>query len=322
MAQSGITDRPRESAHGSQRSSSADQERQAFRAGYVGVFGRTNVGKSTLLNAVMGRKLLISSSKPQATRNRVRCILSRDDAQIVFVDTPGLHRPKNKLGRQLVREAYRGLREIDVLLYVIEPWVRVQPFDLETLDRIQNKDLPIILLVNKIDMAKGNDLEETLLAYAKIDRFAELIPISATRGSGLDDVVQTTISYLPEHAAIFPENVTCDRPESFLIEEIIREQVFQMTFREVPYSSAVQLKWLREPTEGSLLEIKAEILVERESQKGIVIGKRGRLIKEIGIRSRAEIERLLGRSVFLELIVSVSSGWTHDDEEIRRVTEG
>jgi len=204
MAQSGITNPPDNSAFNQQETPVGEQAQQGFRAGYVGVFGRTNVGKSTFLNAVMGRKLLIASSKPQATRNRVRCILTREDAQVVFVDTPGLHRPKNKLGRQLVREAYRGLREIDVLLYMIEPWVNVQPFDLEALDRIENQDLPIILLVNKIDTAKGNALEETLLAYAQIDRFAELIPISATRRSGLDDVVSTVISYLPEHATIFP----------------------------------------------------------------------------------------------------------------------
>jgi len=320
MAQGGTANQPTNRTQ--EHLPSSAEPGGGFRAGYVGVFGRTNVGKSTFLNAVMRRKLLIASSKPQATRNRVRCILTRDDAQIVFVDTPGLHQPKNKLGRQLVREAFRGLREIDVLLYMIEPWVAVQRFDLDALERIENPDLPILLLVNKIDLAKGNALEETLLSYAKIDRFSELIPISSTRHVGLEDTVETLISYLPERGPIFPAEVTCDRSEEFLIAEIIREKVFHMTFREVPYSSAVRIKWLREPEEGNLLEIKAEILVERESQKGILIGKGGKKIKEIGTRARSEIERLLGRSVFLELIVAVSAGWTHDDEEVRRVTEG
>lgn len=309
------------SAGDAEHSATLDQADNTFRAGYVGVFGKTNVGKSTFLNAVLGKKLLISSSKPQATRNRVRCILTQDDAQIVFVDTPGLHRPKNKLGRQLVREAFRGLREIDVLLYMIEPWGKLAHFDLDALEHIQDAELPILLLVNKIDLAKSNSLEETLLAYAGTNRFAELIPISATRNIGLEDTVQTLIPYLPQQPAIFPADVLCDRSEEFLIEEIIREKVYQMTFREVPYSTTVRVKWFRESEDGRLPEIKAEILVDRSSQKGIVVGKGGRVIKEIGSRARPEIEKLLGRSVFLDLIVAVSSGWTHDDEEIRRVTE-
>jgi len=290
---------------------------QAFRAGLVGLLGRTNVGKSTFLNAVIGEKLLISSTKPQATRHRIRCILTTERAQVVFVDTPGLHEPMNKLGRRLVREAYRGLRGIDVLLYMTEPWGEVTPFDAHTLHRLEGLDVPILLLVNKIDLAKGNRLEETLIAYEATGRFAELIPVSATRGDGLDDVVSTTIEYLPPGSPLFPPDVKCDRPLGFLIEEIIREQVFAQTFQEIPYSTTVRVRWLREGENG-LVEIQAEILVARDSQKGILIGKAGRRIKRIGIDARQGIERLLGQRVHLDLIVGVARGWTNDDEQIRQ----
>jgi GTP-binding protein Era len=290
------------------------------KSGYVSVLGETNVGKSTFLNAVLGKKLLISSPKPQATRNRIRCVLTTEEAQIVFLDTPGLHRPKTKLGRRLVREAYRGLRGIDLLLYVVEPWGQVSRFDREALDRLENAEVPIILLVNKIDLAKGNALEETLIAYAATERFAELIPISSTQRIRLDDVIDTITKYLPEGDPIFPAEVICDRSEEFLIEEIIREKAFQHTFEEVPYSIAVRVKWLRE-TSDTLYEIRAEILVERESQKGILVGKGGRTVKQIGTLARKEIEKLLGRQVFLDLIVRVSSGWTKDDGLIQQLTE-
>ncbi len=303
------------------QSPSAETSNEAtgvFRSGFVGVLGQTNVGKSTFLNAILGEKLLISSEKPQSTRHRIRCVLTTDRAQIVFVDTPGLHKPTNKLSRRLVREAYRGLRGIDVLLYMIEPWGEVIPFDRRALERLDAPDVPIILLVNKIDLAKGNALEETLIAYEATGRFAELIPISAVRRDGLDDVVSTITRHLPPGEPLFPADVKCDRPLEFLIEEIIREQVFRHTFQEIPYSTAVRVKWLHE-TESGLWEVRAEILVARDSQKGILVGKAGRRVKRIGTDARTRIERLLGGRVYLDLIVQVARGWTNDDEEIRQV---
>lgn len=301
-------------------SSDALSARDGFRVGYVALLGQTNVGKSTFLNAVLREKLLISSPKPQATRNRIRCILTSGDEQIIFVDTPGIHRPRTKLGRQLVREALRGLRGIDVLLYMIEPWGHVDALDRHTLDRLTDLDVPILLLVNKIDRARGNALEETLLAYHDLDRFEELIPISATKGIGLADAVRTAASYLPVGEPIFSSDVRTDRSQEFHIEEIIREKVYQVAYQEVPYSAAVRTKWLRESEQG-LMEIKAEIMVERESQKGILIGKRGETIKRIGTTARSEIEQLLKRKVFLELIVQVSPSWTRDEDQVRRETE-
>jgi len=291
----------------------------SFRAGFVGVLGQTNVGKSTFLNAVMGEDLLITSSKPQATRNRVRCIYTNDAAQIVFIDTPGLHRPRNLLSRHILREAFRALRGIDLLLYMIEPWGKVSHYDRTLLERLEEEDRPIILLVNKVDLACGNALEETLLAYNATGRFSELIPISAREKKNLDDVLRTVISYLPEKGPIFPPETKIDRSDEFMISEIIRENVFQSTFHEVPYATAVWVKWLHEREDG-LLEIKAEIIVDSKSQKGIIIGKRGSMIKQIGASSRTKIESLFGTHVFLELRVQVRKGWTKDEQDIERFT--
>jgi len=292
-----------------------------YKSGYVGVLGQTNVGKSTFLNAVMGQKLLITSPKPQTTRNRVRCVLTTEGAQIVFVDTPGLHRPQNKLGRYIVRQAFRAVRGLDLLVYVVEPWRRVSDYDSTLLKRLTRQDLPILLLVNKIDLARGNDLEETLIAYEATGRFSELIPISALKAINLDEALRTILSYLPERKAYFPSEVKIDQPEEFLISELIREKIIDMAYQEIPYTTATRVKWLRERQDG-MVEIKAEIVVERESQKGIIIGKGGRMIKRIGTLARAEIESLLGTRVFLELVVKVQKGWSKDLDQIKQLADG
>ncbi len=290
-----------------------------FRAGYVGLFGQTNVGKSTLLNAVLGEKVVITSAKPQTTRCSIRCVLTTAEAQIVFVDTPGLHRAKTLLGRQLLRESHRSARGLDLAAYVVEPWRRVKDEDRQAIENLAREGFPLILVVNKIDVARGNDLEETLLAYAKLEALAEVIPVSARTGKGLDDLVKTLTRYLPPSPALFSPDVRCDRGEAFLIEELIREKATELTYEEVPHSLAVRVKWVEKRSDG-LVEIKAEIVVDRESQKGIVIGKGGRLIKRIGTRARADIEAFLGRRVFLELAVTVLPGWTKDEHEVRQLT--
>jgi len=296
-----------------------DSPQSRFRVGFVGVLGQTNVGKSTLLNAVLGEKLLITSSKPQTTRNRIRCVLTTDSWQIVFVDTPGLHRPANRLGRQLLREAYRSLRGLTALLYVVEPWGSVNDLDREALERITDFDGPILLLVNKIDSASRAAVAETLLAYEATGRFQELIPISATRGDGLSDTIDTLVGHLPEGEPLFPADVRFDVEEEFLISELIREKAVRLTYREVPYSVAVRVKWFHERDDG-LIEIRAELIVERESQKGILVGKGGQMIRRIGTEARYDIERLLGKRVFLELIVRVHPNWTRTDGSIRELT--
>jgi|LZCG01.1.fsa_nt_gb GTP-binding protein Era len=305
----------------------------SFRSGFVGVLGQTNVGKSTFLNAVMGEDLLITSPKPQTTRNRIRCIYTRDEAQIVFIDTPGLHRPRNRLSRHILREAFRALRGLDLLLYMVEPWGRVSDYDRALLPQLapwntgpsphptggEERGCPTFLLVNKIDLARGNDLAETLLAYEATGKFAELIPISARQRRNLDEVLRTIVPYLPERGPIFPPDVKLDHSEEFLVSEIIREGIFHSTYQEVPYTTAVWVKWMHEREDG-LLEIRAEIVVDSESHKGIIIGKRGTMIKQIGTKARTRIESLLGARVFLELTVKVRKGWTKDDREIERLS--
>ena len=294
-----------------------------YRAGIVGVFGQTNVGKSTFLNAVFGRKIVITSDKPQTTRNQIRCILSTEEAQIVFVDTPGLHQPKNQLGRHILREAYRGLRGIDILVYMVEPTGAVNSFDRDALQRLEGAEYPIILLVNKIDRARGNLLEETLLAYAATEQFAEIIPVSALTEAGIEETIKTIVSYLPIRPALFPPEIEIDRAEEFLIAEIIREKAYALMHQELPYSLAVHVKWMRERPDRSdqMIEIRAELVVERESQKGIVVGRQGRTIKRIGTSARTDIQAFLGRPVFLDLIVKVLPNWTRDEQKIRELTD-
>jgi GTP-binding protein Era len=290
-----------------------------FKSGFVAVLGQTNVGKSTFLNAIFGRKLLITSDKPQATRNRVRLVLTREDAQIVFIDTPGLHRPSNLLSREVLREAFRALRGVDLIAYMIEPWGEVTAYDRTVIDRLRDGESPAILLVNKIDLARGNALEETLLAYDATDAFIELIPISSTSGKNLDDALETMIRHLPDGAPLFPEDGLADPSERFLLAELIREKVYRFTHQEVPYAVAVSIRHFDERDDG-LMEITADVIVDKASQKGIVIGAGGRRIKEIGSAARKDIEALLGTRVFLELKVKVIRGWTKDRQLIRELT--
>ncbi len=291
----------------------------AHRSGIVGVLGQTNVGKSTFLNAVMGEKLLITSPKPQATRNRVRCVYTTDEEQIVFVDTPGLHRAHNQLGRHILREAFRSLRELDVVLYMVAPWGSVSDYDRKVLESLDSEERPIILVVNKIDIARGNALEETLLAYEHTGKFRELVPISATQEKNIDEVLRALIPYLPFGPAIFPSDIRIDRPVEFLVGELIREKVFAVTFQEVPYKTAVQVRWMRKRDDG-LVEIRADIVVDSKSHKGIIIGTKGKLIKRIGSSARPQIEVLLGSHIYLELMVKVRPGWTKDSGEIEQLT--
>jgi GTPase len=298
----------------------ASRDSKKRRTGFAAVLGQTNVGKSTFLNSAMGQKLLITSNKPQTTRNRIRCVLTTDTAQIIFVDTPGLHKPGDALSRHILREAKRGLRGMDLLVYMVEPWGAVAKLDQLVFDEWEDLDVPIILLVNKIDSVKAHEVAETLIAYEKTGLFAELIPVSAMKYQGIDDVVETISKYLSPGLTLFPDEQKSDQTEDFLIGELIREKIFRLTHREVPYSTAVRLKWLSQRDDG-IVEIKAEIVVERESQKGILIGKGGKMIKKIGSLARTDIENLLGQRVFLETIVKVRANWTNDADQIQQLTQ-
>ncbi len=287
-----------------------------FKSGIVAVVGKTNVGKSTFINSLIGRKMVIVSDKPQTTRNRIRCVLTTDEAQIVFVDTPGLHKPINKLSEALVKEAMRALAGIDELVYMTEPTGGIDPFDEQVMPRIKELPCPKILLVNKIDLAKGNQLPETLLAYDSLGIFQELVPISCARGKNLDRALEVIIKYLPEGEPLFPEGMPTDKPLEFIIAELIREKIYHFTYQEVPYSTAVVVEEIREREDRPLIEIYATIYVAKDSQKAIVIGRKGQKLKEIGRAARLEIEALLGKQVYLALQVKVRKNWTEDDTMI------
>ena len=291
----------------------------AYKAGIVAVVGKTNVGKSTFINAIMGQKVVIVSDRPQTTRNRIRCIYTTDQAQVVFVDTPGLHRPVNKLSAHILREAFRALAGVDELVYMTEPTGEVDPYDQEVLPRIRTLPCPKLLLVNKMDQAKGNQLPETLLAYERLGIFDELVPISCTKGKNLDRALELIIRYLPDGEPLFPEGMATDRPLEFFVAELIREKIFHLTYQEIPYSTAVVVDEIREREDKPLLEIYATIYVAKDSQKAIVIGKGGQKLKEIGHLARLELEALLGKKVFLSLHVKVRPRWTEDEVEIARL---
>lgn len=276
------------------------------------------MGKSTFINSLIGRKMVIVSDKPQTTRNRIRCVLTTDSAQIVFVDTPGLHKPVNKLSEALVKEAMRALAGIDELVYMTEPSGGIDPFDEQVMPRIKELPCPKILLVNKIDLAKGNQLPETLLAYDSLGIFQEIVPISCSRGKNLDRALQVIIRYLPEGHPLFPEGMPTDKPLEFIIAELIREKIYHFTYQEIPYSTAVVVEEIREREDKPLIEIYATIYVAKDSQKAIVIGRKGQKLKEIGRAARLEIEALLGKQVYLALQVKVKKNWIEDDTMISR----
>jgi len=291
-----------------------------FRSGVAAVLGKTNVGKSTFINAAMGRKLVIVSDRPQTTRNRIRCVYTSDEAQVVFVDTPGLHRPVNELSSRIVKEAHRALAGVDVLVYLTEPWGRVDAYDQEMMPRLAKLPCAKVLLVNKIDQARGNALPETLLAYDELDVFDELVPVSSARGTGISEALQVIVNKLPEGEPLFPAGERTDRPLEFIASELVREKVYQLTYEELPYSVAVVVDHIAERKDKPLMEIRALIYVARDSQKAIVIGAGGRKLKEIGQRARNDLEIMLGQQVFLDLKVKVRPRWPENPGEVARFT--
>jgi GTP-binding protein Era len=290
---------------------------EKFRSGYVSLTGRPNVGKSTLLNAIIGEKIAIVTPKPQTTRNRITGIKNLDNAQIVFIDTPGIHKPQHKLGEIIVKEAKEAVREVDIILFMVEPEFpgRGDKFILDILNDI---DKPVILLINKIDKIKKNDILPLIDTYRRLYPFKEIIPISALKGDGVNRVIDAIVSYLPEGPMYYPEDITTDQIERFMSSEIIREKIMDKTEEEVPYSIAVDIIDWKEHEDKKIF-IHADIYVEREGQKGIIIGKGGAMLKEIGTKARLDIERLLGTKVFLELRVKIKKDWRSNKHILREL---
>ncbi|HEY4683841.1 MAG TPA: GTPase Era [Candidatus Acidoferrales bacterium] len=289
----------------------------SFRSGFVAIVGPPNTGKSTLLNALVGAKIAIVSRKPQTTRNRIQGILNREKAQIVFMDTPGIHRPETLLNRQMMEEVKQALEGVDLALLVLDASRPFGDLDRQGIEMVEEFRGPTFLLLNKIDLVKKPELLPLLDRYQSAHLFAESIPISALTGENLDTLVEQIVARLPEGPAYFPADQVTDQPERFLAAEIIREQVFERTRQELPYMTAVIVEQFEEL--DRLIRIAATILVEREGQKRILIGAKGAMLKEIGSRARKELEMLLGAKIFLELFVKVRPNWREKPAIVREL---
>jgi GTP-binding protein Era len=295
--------------------------KKAFKSGFAAIIGRPNVGKSTLLNEVIGQKIAIMSDKPQTTRNRIQGVYTTDDAQIVFLDTPGIHKPKTKLGSHLNQVAESALNEVDVILMMVDAESGIGRGDRYIIEQLKRVTTPVILVINKIDKVAPETLLPLIDQYKDLHDFAEIIPISALRGEHVDTLLKEVIERLGEGPQYYPADQVTDFPEQFICAELIREKILHLTEEEVPHSVAVYVESMKAQDNG-VVHISAVILVERDSQKGIIIGKNGSMLKKIGQTARQDIERLLGSRIFLELWVKVKKDWRNQDVALRELGYG
>ena len=279
-----------------------------YKSGFIAVIGRPNVGKSTLINKIVGQKVVITSNKPQTTRNRIQCILNLDDAQIIFLDTPGIHKPKFKLGEYMLKAAESTLKEVDAIFFVIDAKEKFGGGEKYILERLNSTKKPVILVINKVDLIEREKILPIIAEYAARRNFAAVVPISAKNGSNIDELITESKKFLPEGIKYYPDDMITDQPERLIVAELIREKILHATQDEVPHSIAVDVDEFTERENGTIF-IRATIYVERDSQKGIVIGKNGSMLKKIGAESRPEIEMLLGTKIFLDLWVKVKRDW-------------
>ncbi len=284
-------------------------EKHIFRSGFVAIIGRPNVGKSTLLNRIVGQKIAITSPKPQTTRNRILGILNTDDAQVLFVDTPGIHEARSPLNRYMVDQARSACLDVDVVLWLVEADrpVDTDPMIPRLLEKSKN---PVLLVINKIDTIHKDKLLPLIDAYRKICPFASIVPVSALKGAGVEALTGEIPALLPEGPRYYPEDQLTDVPERFIVAEMIREQILMRAKDEVPYGVAIMVERFEENPARNMIGISAVINVERDSHKGILVGKGGTMIRQIGQSARKEMERMLGVKVHLELFVRVQKNWT------------
>ena len=287
-----------------------------YKSGFVSVIGRPNVGKSTLINSLIGQKIAIMSDKPQTTRNKILCVLTQDDAQILFIDTPGIHKPKHKLGEYMVKAAENTLKEVDVILFVVDATENIGAGELYIMERLQSTQAPVILVVNKDDQINKQQVLPVISRYSDNLNFVGAIPISAKEKTNLDQLVEEIKKYLEEGPQYYPSDMITDQPERLVIGELIREKALHLTKEEIPHAIAVDIEEISKRNNDDLY-IRATIYVERESQKGIVIGAKGSLLKEIGQLARADIENLLGSKVYIDLWVKVKKDWRNRDGILR-----
>ena len=285
-----------------------------MKAGFVSLIGRPNAGKSTLLNRLVGSKIAIVSDKPQTTRNRILGVRNHPDAQVVYLDTPGIHRPLHRMNVRMVHTAIDTIGTVDVLCLVLDVSERAGHGDRFVIDLVKNTKTPVFLVLNKIDLVKKSRLLPIMDGYWQEQRFAEIVPVSASTGENVDRLERVLIDRLPEGQPLYPDDYLTDQPERFLASEIVREKLLQFTHAEIPFSSAVVVDRFEEPeAAGGLLRLYCTILVDRDSQKAIVVGRGGEMVKRIGMAAREDLERFFETRVFLDLHVGVKSDWREDD---------
>ncbi|CAM3928282.1 GTPase Era [Mesobacillus thioparans] len=294
-----------------------DVDNKSHKSGFISIIGRPNVGKSTFLNRVIGQKIAIMSDKPQTTRNKVQGVLTLDDSQLIFIDTPGIHKPKHRLGDFMMKVAQNTLKEVDLVLFMVnaqEGYGRGEEFIIE---KLQNVKTPVFLVINKIDLIHPDELLALIESYNKKFDFAEVVPISALEGNNIEKLLEQIKERMPEGPQFYPADQVTDHPERFIVSELIREKALHLTREEIPHSLAVMIEKMERQPEKEMVHVMATIIVERDSQKGIVIGKQGGMLKEIGKRARHDIESLLGSKVFLELWVKVQKDWRNKATQLR-----
>ena len=288
-----------------------------YKSGFVTLIGRPNVGKSTLMNQLIGQKIAITSNKPQTTRNRIQTVLTTDDGQIVFVDTPGIHKAKNKLGEYMVNVAERTLNEVDVVLWLVEPTTFIGAGEQHIISQLKKVTTPVVLVINKIDSVKKEDVLPAIAAYKDVYDFAEIVPVSARNGDNTDELVKVIMKYLPYGPQFYDEDTITDQPERQIVAELIREKALHALNEEIPHGIAVSIDQMKKRKGRKMFDIDATIICERDSHKGIIIGKQGAMLKKIGTNARYEIEHLLDAKVNLKLWVKVKKDWRDSDYMIK-----
>jgi len=292
---------------------------QPFLSGYIAIIGRPNVGKSTLLNRILGQKIAITSSKPQTTRNRILGIYNFPKGQALFVDTPGIHKAKGKLNRFMVDQAVGACADVDLILFLVEATCSLGLHDEYILKLLDKSAVPVFLIINKIDLVKPQNLLKLIQQYSERFDFAQIVPISAHKGDGVPQMLEAIEPYLPQGPQYYPDDAVTDQPERFIVAELVREKIMRTTGEEIPYGVGVKVESFSEQAEKNLVVIQATIHVERDGHKKIIVGKGGQKIKSIGQSARREIERLLGTRVFLELFVRVDKDWSQSERMLREL---
>lgn len=287
-------------------------EKNEYKSGFVTIIGRPNVGKSTLLNHIIGQKIAIMSDKPQTTRNKIQAVYTTEVGQVVFIDTPGIHKPKTKLGDFMVNLALRTLKEVDLVLFLTDITQKLGPGDRYIIEQLNHIKTPVFLVANKIDQVHPDGLLPYIDEYRSLYSFKEIIPVSALQGNNVTTLLQQILHFLPEGPQYYPADQITDHPEQFIIAELIREKVLHLTREEIPHSIAVAIEEMNE-RENDTIYVRAVIYTERDSQKGILIGKKGSMLKEIGKQARVDIENLLGSKIFLDLWVKVKKDWRNQE---------